>query len=107
MWTGPNGERPLLPKDEGSGVMISSFITREHGLIREIDDYILTTVNANRLGASYADEEAAIDVHGTKKKKPLTKKILHSWSTLIMEKIEMATGITITWCVNSKTQLMY
>ena len=73
MWTGPNGERPLLPKDEGSGVMISSFITREHGLIREIDDYILTTVNANRLGASYADEEAAIDVHGTKKKKPLTK----------------------------------
>jgi hypothetical protein len=78
MWTGPNGERPLLPKDEGSGVMISSFITREHGLIREIDDYILTTVNSNRLGASYADEEAAIDVHGTKKKKPLTKKILHS-----------------------------
>jgi hypothetical protein len=73
MWTGPNGKRPLLPKDEGSGVMISSFITREHGLIREIDDYILTTVNANILGASYADEEAAIDIHGTKKKKPLTK----------------------------------
>jgi len=77
-------------------------------LIREIDDNILAMVNANRLGASYADEEAAIDVHGTKKKKPLTKKtILHSWSTLIMEKIEMATGIAITWCVNSKTQLMY
>ena len=33
MWTGPNGERPLLPKDEGAGVMISSFICREHGIL--------------------------------------------------------------------------
>jgi hypothetical protein len=47
-------------------------------LIREIDDNILAMVNANRLGASYADEEASIDVHGTKMKKPLTKIILHS-----------------------------
>ena len=77
MRTGPNGERPLLSKDEGSGVILSSFITREHGLIREIDDNIITTVNANRLGARYADEGAAIDVYGTKKKKPLTKN-LHS-----------------------------
>jgi hypothetical protein len=68
---------PLLPKDEGAGVMISSFITREHGLIREIDDNILTMVHVIRLGASYADKEAAIDVHGTKKKNPLTKN-LHS-----------------------------
>jgi hypothetical protein len=56
MWTGPSGERPLLPKDEGAGVMIISFIAQEHGLIREIDDNILTMVNANRIGASYADE---------------------------------------------------
>jgi hypothetical protein len=36
MWVGPNGERPLLPKDEGTGTMISTFVCREHGLIREI-----------------------------------------------------------------------
>ena len=30
MWTGPNGERPLLPKDEGAGVMISSSAFQEH-----------------------------------------------------------------------------
>ena len=37
MWTGPKGERPLLPKDEGAGVMILSYICREYGLIRELD----------------------------------------------------------------------
>jgi hypothetical protein len=73
MWTGPNGERPLLPKDEGAGVMISSFICREHGILREIDEHILIFVNTNRLGKSYADEEAAIEVNGTAAKKPLTK----------------------------------
>ena len=73
MWTGPNGERPLLPKDEGAGVMISSFICREHGILRAIDEHILIFVNTNRLGKSYADNEAAIEVNGTAAKKPLTK----------------------------------
>ena len=37
MWTRPGGERPLLPKDEGSGLMIrSSLICIEYGLIREL-----------------------------------------------------------------------
>ena len=62
MWTGPSGERPLLPKDEGSGLMISSLICREHGLIRELDINLLTQVNHSRIHSKYADEEAAIDV---------------------------------------------
>jgi len=33
MWVGPSGQRPLLPKDEGSGKMVSAFIMREHGII--------------------------------------------------------------------------
>ena len=49
MWTGPNGERPLLPKDEEAGVVISSFICREHGILREIDERTLNFVNTNRL----------------------------------------------------------
>jgi hypothetical protein len=32
----------------------------------------------SRLGSNYADKEAAIDIHGTEKKKSLSKKILHS-----------------------------
>jgi hypothetical protein len=74
MWTGPDGERPLLPKDEGAGVMISSFICREHGLLREIDDQTLNLVNTSRIGQSYADEEAAIEVYGDARKRPLEKK---------------------------------
>jgi len=73
MWTGPNGERPLLPKDEGAGCMISAFICREHGLIREINDQTLALVNANRQGATYQDEEAALEINGTIYKTPLVK----------------------------------
>ncbi|KAI2508385.1 hypothetical protein MHU86_6059 [Fragilaria crotonensis] len=65
MWTGPKGERPLLPKDEGAGVMISSFICREYGLIQELDQNTLDSVNEIRQGTRYADEEAAMEVLGS------------------------------------------
>ena len=55
MWIGPIGERPLLPKDEGAGVMISSFICREYGLIQHLDDATLEQVNTNREGTRYSD----------------------------------------------------
>ena len=73
MWIGPNGERPLLPKDEGTGLMISAFICRELGLIRELENATLETINANRLGCKYKDEEAAIVVNGFAEKKPLSQ----------------------------------
>ena len=65
MWTGPKGERALLPKDEGAGVMISSFISREHGLIQELDEDTVHRINEIRQGAIYADEEAAMEVYGS------------------------------------------
>jgi hypothetical protein len=72
MWVGPSGERPLLPKDEGTGTMISTFICREHGLIREISADMLTEVNAQRAGQQYADHDAAIEILGSANKRPLT-----------------------------------
>ena len=72
MWVGPNGERPLLPKDEGAGTMISTFTCREHGLIRELTAAILIEVNLQRAGRQYSDEEAAIEINGNSNKKPLT-----------------------------------
>ena len=72
MWVGPNGERPLLPKDEGSGTMISAFICREHGLIRVVPTELLAEVNARRFGQHYADPEAAIEILGSSDKRPLT-----------------------------------
>jgi hypothetical protein len=72
MWVGPNGERALLPKDEGTGMMISTFISREHGLIREITSDILAQVNLLRAGEKYADQDAAIEINGSPDKRPLT-----------------------------------
>jgi hypothetical protein len=72
MWTGPKGERALLPKDEGAGVMISSFINREYGLIHKLEQPILDLVNERRYGERYADEEAAMDVYGSSLKPQLS-----------------------------------
>ena len=70
MWTGPNGKHPLLPKDEGAGVMMSLFI-REYGLIQELDQHTLNSMHAIRHGARYADKETAMDVNGTSVKPQL------------------------------------
>ena len=45
VWVVPSGKRSLLPKDVGTGTMISRFICREHGLIRVISAKILDKVN--------------------------------------------------------------
>jgi hypothetical protein len=65
MWVGPSGERPLLPKDEGTGTMISTFICREHGLLRETCVEILAKVNAQHSGQQYTNQDAAIELLGS------------------------------------------
>ena len=45
--------------------MISSFISREHGLIQAIDADTIHSINETRQGARYADEEAAMEVYGS------------------------------------------
>ena len=54
IWVCPNGERALLPKDEASGTMISSSISREHGLIREVAAEIVIEINLQRVGQQYS-----------------------------------------------------
>ena len=51
-WIGPNGQRPLLPKSEGDGYMLSAFVFRELGFGRELTDDELMKVNTARRGAS-------------------------------------------------------
>jgi hypothetical protein len=72
IWVSPNGEQPLLPKDEGTSTMISTFIFREHGLIQEISPEILVEVNLKCDGEKYADSEAATKMQGNPDRKPLT-----------------------------------
>ena len=46
-WVGPNSERPLLPKNNGMGKMVSAFQSRESGWGIEMTDEQLHQVNLN------------------------------------------------------------
>ena len=59
-WVLPDGSRPLIPKEEGQGIMLSSFTCRELGYGYKIDEDKLKKVNKNRQNQSYNDENAAI-----------------------------------------------
>jgi hypothetical protein len=71
-WSGPKGETALVPKDDGLGVMISAFVSREFGFGFELTNEQLQEVNAKRVGEKYKDETAAKNKHGTDLKQPLT-----------------------------------
>ncbi|KAI2503961.1 hypothetical protein MHU86_10527 [Fragilaria crotonensis] len=62
MWVGPKGQRPLLPKPEGDGYMLSAFVSREFGFGKEqMTDAELAMVNDARRGThkTYIDTQAA------------------------------------------------
>jgi hypothetical protein len=44
-WKAPNGTVILLPKDDGQGVMISSFQSQEFGFRVQINNQELTLIN--------------------------------------------------------------
>jgi hypothetical protein len=73
-WVGCNGERPLVPKDDGTGVMISALQSREFGFgFRTLTHEELKKVNDVRKGEVYEDSDAALEVCGTEKKSFLTE----------------------------------
>jgi hypothetical protein len=72
-WVAPDGTRGLISKDEGQGVMVSAFVSREFGFGIELDAQELAKVNAFRRCQEnnyYLDKEAAKErldrVDGTK-----------------------------------------
>ena len=72
-WCAPDGTRGLIPKDEGAGVMISAFVSREYGFGMDLSPDDLARVNQTRNGKKYSDEVAAIAVNGNANKQQLTK----------------------------------
>jgi hypothetical protein len=70
-WNGPNRERALIPKDDGLGVMISAFVSREFGYGMALTSDELQRVNAERLEKKYKDESAARKKRGNEFKQPL------------------------------------
>jgi hypothetical protein len=71
-WVSPDGERPILPKNNGMGKMISAMQSRETGFGSGITEDQLKEVNRRREGQEYYDKDAAIAVNGTSKKRTLT-----------------------------------
>ena len=71
-WKSSDGSMALIPKDEGAGVMISAFVSREFGYGFELNNEDLVKVNTYRRGKQYSDRDAARKKMGNANKKPLT-----------------------------------
>ena len=73
-WVGSDGSISLVPKDEGQGLMCSTFVSRDHGWggVPSLTVEQLGEVNESRLGKKYTDEEAAMKTINTPWKKALT-----------------------------------
>ncbi|KAI2495738.1 hypothetical protein MHU86_18762 [Fragilaria crotonensis] len=74
-WIGPKGQRPLLPKSEGDGYMLSAFVSREFGFGRPLTEDELARINLHRQQsrATYTDTHAAMEILGTINKVALTE----------------------------------
>jgi hypothetical protein len=64
-WRLPDGRYPLLPKDDGAGIMVSAFVSREYGFGLNLTQSQLAVVNKKREGESYVDSSAATLKMGT------------------------------------------
>ena len=70
-WVGPQGQRALLPKTDGLGLMISAFQSRETGFGLVISQLQMDEINQTRQGKTYVDIDAAMAIHGQAAKKDL------------------------------------
>jgi hypothetical protein len=73
-WTAPSGQKAIIQKDEGMGVMISAFVSREFGFGLKLSQEQLQKVNLARRGTKCSDEAAAKETRGgNANKQPLTE----------------------------------
>ncbi len=71
-WVGLSGERSILPKNDGIGVMVSAFQSREFRWGVDITVEQMVRINKTRQGKEYFDTAAANKVNGTALKSALT-----------------------------------
>jgi hypothetical protein len=94
-WTVPDGQKSMILKDEGLGVMISAFISREFGFGFYISSEDLEKVNKKREGTKYSDEDATKTIRGNSLKAPHSPS-LHSLSSLSAVQTTKVTGTMTT-----------
>ena len=71
VWITPDGQKQLIPKDDGQGVMLSSFVSRELGYGYTLPEEVKDRVNKMRHVKEYSDTEAAEKETGSKFKKDI------------------------------------
>ena len=69
-WKGTKGEQAPIPKDEGYGLMVSAFQSREFGLGMSLTANQLAIINAfrNEKRPTYTEKESALKVNVAKLK---------------------------------------
>ena len=77
---GSNGNRPLLPRTEGEGYMLSAIVSRDLGFGRPLSKKELETINVARQDKRYLDEKAALEINKTLEK---PTRLLSSTCTLV------------------------
>jgi hypothetical protein len=71
-WHSKSGKFKLTPKDDGSGLMVSAFVSRPFGFgFPLFDQELLEKVNKFREGKKYQDTLAALKVNKKEEKLPL------------------------------------
>ena len=73
-WNGCNGEQPIVPKDNGQGIMYSCCQSREFGFgFRPLTEEEVAGINRERrIGKLYLDQEAVRFATRSNMKKPFT-----------------------------------
>ena len=72
-WKGPKGQTAMVPKDEGQGLMMSSFVSRDYGFNFQLTSSQLVQVNQARTGKQYKDLDAATLKRGNANKVDLVE----------------------------------
>jgi hypothetical protein len=70
-WALPNGQKPMIPKDKGLGVMVSGIVSCKFGFGLQLSLEDLQKVNKYRESKECSDVLAAMDKRGKVKKQPL------------------------------------
>jgi hypothetical protein len=71
-WYRPKREKYIVPKDDGMGIMISGFLSREFGFGLVVSEAELIQIYKSRVGRRCLDKQAAINTRKSAIKEPLT-----------------------------------
>jgi len=73
-WSGPRGEQAIIPKDEGNGIIMYAFQSREFGFGLKLSLAEIQQINQFRSEKRplYAEAESAIKINSAAIKKPIT-----------------------------------